>query len=64
MSVGQGKSLRAHQHKMHRAMDKTKVKIMGIKERVDAKKILSRSRIQAMSIIPIPVKGLGKKVLD
>ena len=49
MSVGQGKALRAHQHKMNRVTAKTNSKVADIKERSDAKKALAKKRALAIS---------------
>ncbi len=49
MSVGQGKALRAHQHKMNRVTAKTNTKVAGIKDRADAKKALAKKRSLSIS---------------
>ena len=44
MSVGQGKSLRAHQHKMNRKVGKTAAQVITIKDRQDRQRSLAQQR--------------------
>ena len=59
MSVGQGKSLRAHQHKFVSMISKTRSKVMGIKERVEAEKLRIAERMQRHRAAAVrnPIEG-------
>lgn len=42
MSVGQGKALRAHQHKHHQKVRRSDAKLAGIKDRMEQRKAAAR----------------------
>ena len=59
MSIGQGKFLRAHQHKHHRKLDKTNAKIMSIKERMDRQRDRSSTLVFGRSRMPKAIVSAG-----